>query len=257
VRLVNGGKEELELEMLRPVLRLHLLQKKTHRLGKDEEPLNDSIPNSVAGENSSAPVAKKKRQIASGFLSRSNNASGSSPRRQSLDVPREERGPARPRRSLSITRPSLQASHTSSVSLTSYTSASSSLSMNRGTPISPVTEASGSSPTPSGSDRRIVDRLEPNPKDLIRVYTLQRAESGLANDYTKRRNVIRVRMEGEQFLLQAPDVSTVVEWVEGFQAASGVALDLEDRPMPKGPVFPRRRRRRALQPVEPPVVIGP
>lgn len=37
---------------------------------------------------------------------------------------------------------------------------------------------------------------------LLRAYTLQHAESGLGNDYAKRKNVIRIRAEGEQFLLQ-------------------------------------------------------
>ncbi|KAJ3525191.1 hypothetical protein NM688_g8441 [Phlebia brevispora] len=85
---------------------------------------------------------------------------------------------------------------------------------------------------------------EPDQKDLVRAYTLQHAESGLASDYTKRKNVIRVRMEGEQFLLQAKDVPAVIEWIEGIQAATNIALDLDERPMPKGPIFPRRRRRR-------------
>ncbi|EJC97718.1 uncharacterized protein FOMMEDRAFT_98357 [Fomitiporia mediterranea MF3/22] len=80
---------------------------------------------------------------------------------------------------------------------------------------------------------------EPDEKDLIRVYSLQRAESGLASDYMKRKNVVRVRMEGEQFLLQCKDVAGVVEWIEGFQAATNIALDLDERPMPKGPIFPR------------------
>jgi hypothetical protein len=43
---------------------------------------------------------------------------------------------------------------------------------------------------------------------------MQNAESGLGNDYLKRKNVIRVRLEGEQFLLQAKDVPSVVEWIE-------------------------------------------
>ena len=80
---------------------------------------------------------------------------------------------------------------------------------------------------------------EPDEHDLIRVYSLQRAESGLASDYLKRKNVVRVRMEGEQFLLQCVDVQTVVEWIEGLQAATNIALDLDERPMPKGPIFPR------------------
>jgi hypothetical protein len=54
----------------------------------------------------------------------------------------------------------------------------------------------------------------PDPADLVRVYSLQNAESGLGNDYIKRKNVIRVRMDGEQFLLQAQDVAEVVEWIE-------------------------------------------
>ena len=55
---------------------------------------------------------------------------------------------------------------------------------------------------------------EPNPNALIRQLTLQNAESGLATDYLRRRNVIRVRTEGEQFLLQAPDMEGVVQWIE-------------------------------------------
>ena len=43
---------------------------------------------------------------------------------------------------------------------------------------------------------------------------MQHAESGLGNDYLKRKNVIRVRLEGEQFLLQAQDVASVIQWIE-------------------------------------------
>ncbi|KAI5123246.1 hypothetical protein M0805_001335 [Coniferiporia weirii] len=91
--------------------------------------------------------------------------------------------------------------------------------------------------------------LEPGEGDVpLRVYSLQHSESGLASDYTKRRNVVRVRMEGEQFLLQCTNVAAVVEWIEGLQAAANISLDLDERPMPKGPIFPRRRRRRRAQP---------
>ena len=48
-------------------------------------------------------------------------------------------------------------------------------------------------------------------RPLIRQYTLQNAESGVAIDYHKRPNVIRVRLEGEQFLLQAVNVEQVVD----------------------------------------------
>ncbi|KAF5311027.1 hypothetical protein D9619_008104 [Psilocybe cf. subviscida] len=89
---------------------------------------------------------------------------------------------------------------------------------------------------------------ELNPVDLIRAYTMQHAESGLGSDYAKRRHVICVRLEGEQFLLQASNVEEVVEWIEGLQSATNIALDLDQRPMPRGPIFPRRRRRRRVAP---------
>jgi hypothetical protein len=85
---------------------------------------------------------------------------------------------------------------------------------------------------------------EPAASDLIKTYTLQNAECGLGLDYDKRKNVIRVKMDGEQFLLQAKDAMEVVSWIEGIQCGTNVALDLDERPMPRGPLFPRRRRRR-------------
>ncbi|WWC69470.1 uncharacterized protein I206_103410 [Kwoniella pini CBS 10737] len=80
---------------------------------------------------------------------------------------------------------------------------------------------------------------------LVKQYSLQNAESGLAADYHKRRNVVRVRVNGEQFLLQTADNREVVSWIEAFQAATNVSLDLDVRPMPKIITLPRRRRRRA------------
>ncbi|KAF8551818.1 hypothetical protein OG21DRAFT_223251 [Imleria badia] len=80
---------------------------------------------------------------------------------------------------------------------------------------------------------------KPSKSDLLRAYTLQHAESGLGNDYLKRKNVIRVRLEGEQFLLQAPDTPAVVEWIEGLHAGTNIALDIDQRLMPRGPMFPR------------------
>ncbi|TEB34261.1 hypothetical protein FA13DRAFT_77126 [Coprinellus micaceus] len=112
-------------------------------------------------------------------------------------------------------------------------------------------------PTPPRSARsdtssKLGDDIpDPHERDLLKCYTMQNAESGLGNDYLKRKNVIRVRLEGEQFLLQAKDVPSVVQWIEGLQSATNVALDLDDRPMPRGPIFPRRRRRR--RPAIPPI----
>ncbi|KAF8591281.1 hypothetical protein K439DRAFT_1327660 [Ramaria rubella] len=112
------------------------------------------------------------------------------------------------------------------------------------------TEARGSGRRPvserplSSASCKSIELERPDPSLLVREYTLQHAESGLATDYLKRRNVVRVRMEGEQFLLQAKDIEDVVEWIEALQAAANVALDLDERAMPRGPLFPRRRRRR-------------
>ncbi|GJJ14948.1 hypothetical protein Clacol_009218 [Clathrus columnatus] len=103
------------------------------------------------------------------------------------------------------------------------------------------------SSTNSASNNNTTNPEKPDSSLLIKEYTLQHAESGLGTDYTKRRNVIRVRMEGEQFLLQAKDVNDVVKWIEALQAAANIALDLDERPMPRGPIFPRRGRGRRVR----------
>ncbi|KAF9530149.1 hypothetical protein CPB83DRAFT_763549 [Crepidotus variabilis] len=108
------------------------------------------------------------------------------------------------------------------------------------------TSSSHSSSKSKGKDKYEVP--EPVKSDLIRSYTMQHAESGLGKDYIKRQHVLRVRLEGEQFLLQANNVESVIAWIEGFQSAANVALDLDERPMPAGPIFPRRRRRRRPAP---------
>lgn len=64
---------------------------------------------------------------------------------------------------------------------------------------------------------------------LVRNYTLQSAESGLAADYLKRRHVVRVRAEGEQFLLHTRSDRHVVDWIEALQASTNVSMDLEKR----------------------------
>lgn len=51
-------------------------------------------------------------------------------------------------------------------------------------------------------------------KLVVKHYSLQGAESGLAADYLKKKHVIRVRAEGEQFLLQAADDRGVIDWIE-------------------------------------------
>jgi len=96
--------------------------------------------------------------------------------------------------------------------------------------------------------RQTFSTLQEGKMGLIRHYSMQRAESGLAADYLKRKHIVRVRAEGEQFLLQTSSDRHVVDWIEALQAATNVALDLEVRPMPKFITLPRRRRRRRRNP---------
>ena len=77
-----------------------------------------------------------------------------------------------------------------------------------------------------------------------REYTLQYAEAGIASDYVKKKYVLRVRIEGEQFLMQCSDEEERDAWVECIQAGSSISLALEDRKMPKYVTLPRRRRGR-------------
>lgn len=89
---------------------------------------------------------------------------------------------------------------------------------------------------------------------LVHKYTLQNAESGLAADYKKRLHCVRIRAEGQQFMLQTDTARQCVQWIEAFQAATNVATDLDVRPMPVQQTLPRRRRRRAAaaaRPVDP------
>ena len=70
-------------------------------------------------------------------------------------------------------------------------------------------------------------------------YTLQYAESGIAEDYYKRRFVIRVRAEGHQFLLQCRSDLERDAWLEAIQSASNIALDLDTRQLPENNSAPR------------------
>ncbi|GMK56874.1 hypothetical protein CspeluHIS016_0307140 [Cutaneotrichosporon spelunceum] len=87
---------------------------------------------------------------------------------------------------------------------------------------------------------------------LMHVFSMQGAESGLAADYKKRMHCVRVRADGQQFMLQTDTARQCVQWIEAFQAAANVSLDLDTRPMPIQQTLPRRRRRRRAQPASDP-----
>jgi hypothetical protein len=78
---------------------------------------------------------------------------------------------------------------------------------------------------------------------LTRNYTLQAADAGLALDYTARSHCLRVRAEGEQFLLATTDAVTVLNWVERFQAAIAISAPVEEREESKVRVVPVLRKK--------------
>ena len=106
---------------------------------------------------------------------------------------------------------------------------------------------------------------------LIRSYTLQNAEVGIAVDYQKRDFVpralllrllsqgspaerelfqktkcfvIRLRVEADQFLLSCSTVHTLLYWLECLNAAIDLAPPLDERSFPSHRTIPVRRRRR-------------
>ncbi|KAI9657579.1 MAG: hypothetical protein M1829_006887 [Trizodia sp. TS-e1964] len=111
---------------------------------------------------------------------------------------------------------------------------------------------------------------------LLESYTLQYAEVGVAADYRKadspysflplsvylmlrrkglvapkplyrrRRHVIRIRAESNQFLLSCQEVVTFLTWLEGLSSAIDLALPIDERAHPRYQTLPRRRRRRPL-----------
>ncbi|KXH50957.1 PH domain-containing protein [Colletotrichum simmondsii] len=77
---------------------------------------------------------------------------------------------------------------------------------------------------------------------LDRAYSLQHADIGIAADYKKRRYVIRVRAEEDQFLLSCIELSTMVRWLEALFAAIDVAAPIDDRDYPRDQSIPRIQR---------------
>lgn len=170
---------------------------------------------------------KSKRHLASAFLhpNRSRvSLSSNHSRTRSVSPSPTSSSFVTPRSSLQLPRPSIDRSPSrSSLNISSSSSTSTFVSSSSTIAPSSSTSSVGSQTrshipghkhslsSPQATPAQIP---EPKPKDLIREYSLQNAESGLASDYYKRKNVLRVRMEGEQFLLQATDVAGVIEWIE-------------------------------------------
>ncbi|CAL1699624.1 unnamed protein product [Somion occarium] len=268
-------------------IRVSAIRDRERRLQLQNPLPTDSSPLKPKGEEHEAEEPRQQQpsptrlrfQLAANLLhpSRSSNlhSSNSSPNasrsglavpsastrsRLSFDIPREraEDPPPSGRRSMDALRSTPSSSSRNLAEGESFGASSSRSAMNGSSRTSSILDiassASSMSRSSSTTAKNSISSSDPNQlnlpdaRDLVRSYTLQHAESGLASDYTKRRNVIRIRMEGEQFLLQARDVASVIDWIEAIQAATNIALDLDERPMPKGPLFPRRRRRRGRRP---------
>ncbi|KAI1862529.1 hypothetical protein JX265_009243 [Neoarthrinium moseri] len=77
---------------------------------------------------------------------------------------------------------------------------------------------------------------------LEKTYTLLHADVGIAADYQKRRYVIRVRAETDQFLLSCIELETFVQWLDVLFAAINIAPALDERDFPRDQSIPRRAR---------------
>jgi hypothetical protein len=121
-------------------------------------------------------------------------------------------------------------------------------------------------------------KQQPKAGRLLRTYSLQHAEVGIASDFKKtalipkspfahlvpavarpklyetdphffepvREHAIRLRLEFEQFLLCPPTQEGMLDWVEAFCAAIDISSPLDDRSEPRYRSLPRRSRRQRI-----------
>ncbi|KAH8909495.1 hypothetical protein BR93DRAFT_965591 [Coniochaeta sp. PMI_546] len=82
---------------------------------------------------------------------------------------------------------------------------------------------------------------------LEKSYSLLHADAGIAADYRKRRYVIRLRAETDQFLLSCVELGTFVNWLDLLFAAIGVAAPIDERDFPRDQSIPRMQRIRWLR----------
>jgi len=83
--------------------------------------------------------------------------------------------------------------------------------------------------------------------EFLQSYNLQHADVGIAADYIKKRYVIRVRAETDQFLLSCTTLETFVQWLQSLFAAIDLAPPLDDREIPRDISIPRVRRSRCVR----------
>ncbi|KAK4239638.1 hypothetical protein C8A03DRAFT_32318 [Achaetomium macrosporum] len=86
-----------------------------------------------------------------------------------------------------------------------------------------------------------------NKSTLEKSYTLLHADAGIAADYRKRRYVIRMRAETDQFLLSCVELGTFVTWLDGIFAAINISPPIDERDFPRDFSIPRIQRIRYLR----------
>ncbi|CAG8608770.1 5100_t:CDS:2 [Funneliformis caledonium] len=78
----------------------------------------------------------------------------------------------------------------------------------------------------------------------VREFSMLNAQIGLASDYLKKRNVIRIRVStGHQFIFQTQSRDECVSWIEVLQSSVNISSTLDEREMPMFITLPTRRRR--------------
>ncbi|EDO18318.1 hypothetical protein Kpol_1039p69 [Vanderwaltozyma polyspora DSM 70294] len=77
---------------------------------------------------------------------------------------------------------------------------------------------------------------------LYKSYSLQYGVLGIPTDMPFMFSGLRLRLEGEQILINFPHIDDVIDWIMYLQIGIGISLDLYDREMPDYRVVPRRSR---------------
>lgn len=72
-----------------------------------------------------------------------------------------------------------------------------------------------------------------NPLEFVQSYSLRGVVVGIASDYVKKENVLRVRAENDQFLFRCRGSQDTIEWLETLQKAANIAEPLESRAEPR------------------------
>ncbi|CAK7267256.1 hypothetical protein SEPCBS57363_002500 [Sporothrix epigloea] len=82
---------------------------------------------------------------------------------------------------------------------------------------------------------------------MVKRYNISYADAGIAADYEKRRYVIRIRAEADQFLLACVELETFIQWLDALFAALSVAAPIDERDFPRDQSIPRLQRVRWFQ----------